>query len=72
MRLVDVILKNGLPVQLALAGQQDIESLRQPDGGRARRSVGQHAVSSMCPSFAASRARLAWRSVGLVTNSLDY
>ena len=32
------------------------------DGGRARRSVGQHTVSSM------PRARLAWRLIGFVTN----
>jgi hypothetical protein len=57
----------------------------KPDGGQARRSVGQHAVLSMRPSFAASRARpstllrtvslsnrLAWRPGGLVTNSREY
>ena len=40
----------------------------KPDGGRARRSVSQHTVSSMLPSFAAPRARLAWRLGGFVTN----
>ena len=44
----------------------------KPDGGQARRSVGQHAVLSMRPSFAASRARLAWPPGGLVTNSREY
>jgi len=44
----------------------------KPDSGRARRSVGQHAVSSMRPSFAASRACLAWRLSGFVTNSRQY
>ena len=39
-----------------------------PDGGRARRSVGQHTVSSMPPSLTAPRARLAWRLIGFVTN----
>src|SRR6266852_5053308 len=40
----------------------------KPDGGRARRSVGQHTVSSMPPSLAAPCARLAWRLGGFVTN----
>ena len=44
----------------------------KPDGGRARRSVDQHTVSSMRPSFAAPRARLAWRLGGFVTNSREY
>ena len=39
-----------------------------PDGGRARRSVGQHTVSSMPRSLAAPCARLAWRLIGFVTN----
>ena len=38
-----------------------------PDGGRARRSVGQHTVSSMPPSLTAPRARLACRLGGFVT-----
>ena len=43
-----------------------------PDGRRARRSVGQHTVSSMPPSLAAPRSRLAWRLGGFVTNSCEY
>src|SRR6267378_3834742 len=44
----------------------------KPDGGRARHSVGQHTVSSMPPSLAAPRARLAWRLGGFVTNPREY
>jgi hypothetical protein len=39
--------------------QPPIRRYDKPDGGRARRSVSQHTVSSMLPSFAAPRARLA-------------
>jgi len=42
-----------------------------PDGGRARRSVSQHTVLSMPPSFTAPRARLAWHLGGFVTNSRE-
>jgi hypothetical protein len=38
---------------------------------RARRSVGQHTVSSMPPSLTAPRARLAWRFGDFVTNSRE-
>jgi hypothetical protein len=41
-------------------------------GGRARRSVGQHTVSSMPPSLAAPRARLAWRLRDFATNRHKY
>ena len=51
--------------------QPPIRRYDKPDGGRARRSVGQHTVSSMLPSFAAPRARLAWHPGGFVTNSLE-
>ena len=37
-------------------------------GRRARRSVGQHTVSSMPPSLAAPRACLAWRLRDFATN----
>lgn len=37
-------------------------------GGRARRSVGQHTVSSMLPSLTAPRARLATRLHNFATN----
>ena len=40
-----------------------------PDGERAHRSVSQHTVLSMPPSFTAPRARLAWRLGGFVMNS---
>jgi hypothetical protein len=39
--------------------QPSIRHYDKPDGGRARRSVGQHTVSSMPSSLAAPRARLA-------------
>lgn len=39
-----------------------------PDGGRARRSVGQHTVSSMSSRLAAPRARPARRLGGFVKN----
>jgi hypothetical protein len=48
--------------------QLPIRRCDEPDGGRARRSVSQHTVSSMPPFFAAPRARLARRLVGFVTN----
>jgi len=43
----------------------------KPDGGRARRSVSQHTVSSMLPSLTAPHACLAWRLGGFVTNSRE-
>jgi len=48
--------------------QPPIRRYDKPDGGRARRSVGQHTVSSMPPSLAAPHARLARRLGGFVTN----
>ena len=48
--------------------QPPIRRCDKPDGGWARRSVGQHTVSSMPPFLAAPRARLAWRLGGFVTN----
>ena len=48
--------------------QLPIHRCDKPDGGRARPSVGQHTVSSMPPSLAAPRARLAWRLGGFVKN----
>ena len=48
--------------------QPPIRGYDKPDGGRARRSVGQHTVSSMPPSLTAPRARLAWRLGGFVTS----
>ena len=48
--------------------QPPIRRCDKPVGGRARRSVGQHTVSSMPPSLTAPRARLAWRLGGFVTN----
>jgi hypothetical protein len=41
-------------------------------GGRARRSVGQHTVSSMPPSLTAPRARLAKHPDGFATNLPEY
>jgi hypothetical protein len=40
-------------------------------GGRARRSVDQHIVSSMLPSFMAPCVRLACRLGGFVTNPCE-
>jgi hypothetical protein len=51
--------------------QPPIRRYDKPDGGRARHSVDQHTVSSMPPSLAAPRARLAWRLGGYVTNSRE-
>ena len=48
--------------------QPPIRRCDKPDGGRARRSVGQHTVSSRPPSLTAPRARLACRLGGFVTN----
>ena len=49
----------------------EIQRCDKPDGGRARRSAGQHTVSSMLPSCATPCARLAWRLGGFVTNSRE-
>ena len=48
--------------------QPPIRRYDKPGGGQARRSVGQHTVSSMPLSLATPRARLAWRLSGFVTN----
>ena len=48
--------------------QPPIRHCDKPDGGRARRSVGQHTVSSIPPSLTAPRARLAYHLGGFVTN----
>jgi hypothetical protein len=47
--------------------QASARSARRP-GRRARRSVGQHTVSSMPPSLAAPRVCLAWRLRDFATN----
>ena len=39
-----------------------------PAGGQARRSIGQHTVSSMLLFLAAPRARLVWRLGGFGTS----
>jgi hypothetical protein len=44
--------------------QPPIRGYDKPDGGWARRSVGQRTVTSMPPSLRAPRARLAWRLGG--------
>jgi hypothetical protein len=48
--------------------QPPIPRYDKPDGGWARRLVGQHTVSSMPPFLAAPRVRLAWRLGGFVKN----
>ncbi len=51
-----------------LAAATSLRAAFQQAGGRARRSVGQHTVSSMPPSLAPPRARLAWRLRNFATN----
>jgi len=46
--------------------------LRHARTRRARRSVGQHTVSSMPPSLATPRACLAWRLRDFATNRHEY
>ena len=50
------------------AAATSLDAVARRSGRRARRSVGQHTVSSMPPSLAAPRACLAWRLRDFATN----
>ena len=50
------------------AATTSLDAVARRPGRRARRSVGQHTVSSMPPSLAAPRACLAWRLRDFATN----
>ena len=50
------------------AAATSLDAVARRPGRRARRSVGQHTVSSMPPSLAAPRACLAWRLRDFATN----
>ena len=54
-------------LDLASAVAMHLDAVGTRPGRRARRSVGQHTVSSMPPSLTAPRARLACRLGGFVT-----
>jgi len=50
------------------AAATNLDAAARRPGRRARRSVGQHTVSSMPPSLVAPRACLAWRLRDFATN----